>query len=85
MVSICIYIHISIRLVWNWYYLKSLLVGNGIKLVPYLSHTILVWYLIPILKPNFYLIYQTNTSVYVAMLLYKCLFIQVDNLNLATN
>ncbi len=39
------------RLVWDWYYLKSLPACTGIKLVPDLGHTRPVWYLIPVLIP----------------------------------
>ncbi len=49
------------RLVWDWYYLKSLPACTGIKLVPDLGHTRLVWYLIPVLIPVSDPIYQSNT------------------------
>jgi hypothetical protein len=55
------------RLVWDWYYLKSLPAYTGIKLVSDLGHTRLVWYLIsvfiPILIPVSDPIYQTNTGL----------------------
>jgi hypothetical protein len=51
------------RLVWDWYYLKSLPACTGIKLIPDLGHTRLVWYLIPVLIPVSDPIYQTNTCL----------------------
>jgi hypothetical protein len=50
----------------DWYYLKSPPTGTGIKLVPDLGHTRLVWYLIPVfilvLIPVSDPTYQTNTG-----------------------
>jgi hypothetical protein len=61
-------------MVYAWYYLKSLLVGTSIKLVPNLGHTKLVWYLIPmlipLLIPTFDHIYQTNINLVVPKGLY---------------
>ncbi len=53
----------------DWYYIKSLAAGAGIKLVPDLGHKKLVSYLIPVLIPVLISvsdpIYQTNTGSYI--------------------
>ncbi len=49
----------------DWYYIKSLAAGAGIKLVPDLSHKKLVLYLIPVLISVSDPIYQTNTGSYI--------------------
>jgi hypothetical protein len=61
------YIDWYMQLIWDWYYLESLLAGTGIKLVPDLGHTILVWYLIPMFIPVLISVfdptYQNNTGL----------------------